>query len=101
MRGYIMRGVCSSVAAALLFVSGVSVAQQPMDASKSVAGGGISVPGWAGMVDAKEAEAGMTVQSAKFAKEGEAIHVTTGPAIVYWNPANKATGAYTVRATFT
>lgn len=96
-----MRGVCSSAAAALLFVSGVSVAQQPMDASKSVAGGGISVPGWTGKVDANEAAAGMTVESAKFAKEGDAVHVTTGPAIVYWNPANKATGAYTVRATFT
>ena len=26
--------------------------------------------------------------------------VTTGPAVAYWNPANKATGDYTVKATF-
>src|SRR6202040_692621 len=28
-------------------------------------------------------------------------HVTTGPATTFWNPANKATGDYTVKATFT
>jgi hypothetical protein len=27
--------------------------------------------------------------------------VTTGPAVAYWNPANKAAGDYTVKATFT
>ncbi len=27
--------------------------------------------------------------------------LTTGPAVTYWNPANKATGNYTVKATFT
>ena len=29
------------------------------------------------------------------------MHVTTGPASVYWSPANKASGDYTVKATFT
>ena len=29
------------------------------------------------------------------------VQVTTGPAVAYWNPANKATGDYTVKATFT
>jgi hypothetical protein len=28
------------------------------------------------------------------------LQVTTGPAITYWNPANKATGNYTIKATF-
>ncbi len=28
------------------------------------------------------------------------MHVTTGPAAVYWNPDNKASGNYTVKATF-
>jgi hypothetical protein len=32
---------------------------------------------------------------------GSALHVTTGPAVAYWNPANAASGNYTVRATFT
>src|SRR5207245_11709058 len=44
--------------------------------------------------------AGMTLNSAKLVKDGDALHVTTGPAVTYWNPANKAAGDYTIRATF-
>ena len=71
-----------------------------MEASRGVAGGGISVPGWTGKIDAKEEAAGLTLNSAKLAKEGDALHVTTGPAVTYWNPKNKASGDYTVKATF-
>lgn len=70
------------------------------DASRGVAGGGISVPGWTGKIDVKEAAAGMTLNNAKLAKVGDEMHVTTGPAVTYWNPENKATGDYTVKATF-
>jgi hypothetical protein len=43
----------------------------------------------------------LTVNDAKFAPEaGGGFHVTTGPSMTYWNPANKATGNYTVEATF-
>jgi hypothetical protein len=72
----------------------------PMENSRAVAGGGVSVKGWTGKIDAKEETAGMTLNSAKFAKEGDAFHVITGPAVTYWNPANKASGDYTVKATF-
>ncbi len=72
----------------------------PMEASRGVAGGGVSVPGWTGKIDAKEEKAGMTLNSAKLVKEGDALHVTTGPAVTYWNPENKASGDYTVKATF-
>jgi hypothetical protein len=71
------------------------------DASRVVAGGGISVPQWTGKIDANEERAGRTLSDAKLAKEGDTFHVTTGPAVTYWNPANKATGNYTVKATFT
>src|SRR4051794_9428712 len=67
---------------------------------RAVAGGGISVPGWSAKIDANEEKSGMTLNSAKLAKEGDALHVVTGPAVTYWNPANKATGNYTVKATF-
>jgi len=70
------------------------------ETSRGVEGGGISVPGWKGQVDAREATAGMTVSNAKLVKEGDDLKVTTGPAITYWNPANKASGDYTVKATF-
>jgi hypothetical protein len=71
-----------------------------METSRGVAGGGISVPGWTGKIDPKEETAGLTLNSAKFAKDGDALHVVTGPAVTYWNPANKASGNYTVKATF-
>ena len=86
---------------ALLSVPTVNFSQGgQMEASRGVEGGGISVPGWTGKIDAKEADAGMTLNSAKLAKDGSALHVTTGPAVTYWNPKNKASGDYTVKATF-
>lgn len=72
-----------------------------MEASRQVEGGGISVNGWTGQIDASEAKRGSTISSAKLASEGSALHVTTGPAVAYWNPSNTATGNYTVKATFT
>jgi hypothetical protein len=80
-------------------VPSVSFAQ--MESSRGVAGGGISVPGWTGKIDAKEETAGLTLNSAKLVKQGDALHITTGPAVTYWNPKNKAKGNYTVTATFT
>ena len=70
------------------------------ETSIGVAGGGISVPGWTGKIDAKEAAAGLTLNSAKLSKDGNALHVMTGPAVTYWNPKNMAKGNYTVKATF-
>ena len=96
-----MRRVFSSAlaVAAVMLVPSASLFAQG-ETSKGVAGGGITAAGWTGQVDANEAKNGMTVNSAKLAKEGEGLHVTTGPAIAYWNPANKASGNYTVKATF-
>jgi hypothetical protein len=78
-----------------------SASSSPMEASRSVAGGGISIQGWTGQIDASEARRGQAITNAKLAQEGNALHVTTGPAVAYWNPANSATGDYTVKATFT
>jgi len=89
----------SALAAAVLFGTTVN-AVQAQDASRPVAGGGIQVQGWAGKIDTREETAGQTLDNAKFVKEGDALRVTTGPAVTYWNPANKATGDYTVKATF-
>jgi D-alanyl-D-alanine carboxypeptidase len=94
-----MRRSSGFTAVAFLLAIGASTAQA-QDADKAVAGGGISVAGWMGTVDPAAAKAGQTVNNAKLAKQGDALQVTTGPAITYWNPANKATGNYTVKATF-
>ena len=34
-------------------------------------------------------------------RSSDVLHVTTGPAVTYWSPANKVSGNYTVSATFT
>jgi hypothetical protein len=83
-----------------IVLAGAASVSQAQDADKAVAGGGISVAGWMGTVDPRAAQAGQTVNNAKLAKQGDALQVTTGPAITYWNPANKASGNYTVKATF-
>jgi hypothetical protein len=74
-------------------------AQQHQETARSVEGGGITAPGWKGMVDPTEKSAG--VKDAKLEKQGQDLHVVTGPAITYWNPNNTASGDYTVKATFT
>jgi hypothetical protein len=88
------------VVAAVLFAATESAAQAGMEASQKVAGGGISVKGWMGQIDANEASSGMTLNNAKLAKKGKALHVTTGPAVAYWNKSDKAKGDYTVSAKF-
>jgi hypothetical protein len=75
----------------------IAVAQ---DANRKVEGGGISAAGWMGKIDPSEAAKGDKLENAKLATMGPGLHVTTGPAVTYWNPANKASGDYTVKATF-
>ena len=70
------------------------------EVSRAVQGGGITAPGWTGKIDASEERSGQVLQNAKFVQEGNLLHITTGPAVTYWNPANSATGNYTVKATF-
>lgn len=70
------------------------------DADRVIPGGGVHIAGWTDEIDARSAGQGRTLNDARFAQEAEAIHVTTGPATTYWNPANTATGDYTVNATF-
>jgi hypothetical protein len=70
------------------------------DGSRAVTDGGIKVAGWTGKIDAAEEKAGMTINDAKLAQEGDSLHVTTGPATTYWKTDAKASGDYTVKATF-
>jgi hypothetical protein len=87
--------------AVLLFIFSVHHAHAQGDTNRPVAGGGITVSGWTGKIDPSAEKAGQTINDAKLASEGGVLHVTTGPAVTYWNPANKAAGNYTVTATFT
>lgn len=98
-----MRRIVTSVlaVAAIVALPRAGSAQGMNETSRKIAGGGVRAPGWMGAVDASEARRGGTINDAKFDKEGDAYHVTTGPASTYWNPANSASGDYTASATFT
>ncbi|MDB4890371.1 MAG: hypothetical protein JWL61_2226, partial [Gemmatimonadetes bacterium] len=85
--------------AAIVLIPHIAVSQQ-METSRSVSGGGIAIPGWMGKIDANEEKNGQVLNNSKLAKEGNDLHVTTGPAVAYWNPSNTASGNYTVMATF-
>ncbi len=90
----------SAVALVVTLFVPLGIGAQGQETARTVSGGGISVPGWSGKIDAGAEKQGQTIKDAKLAKEGDALHVTTGPAVTYWNPANKASGNYTVKATF-
>lgn len=90
----------SVLAATLLLLAGAGAAHA-QDESRAVTQGGIFAEGWAGKIDAREAEAGLTLNDARLTQRGDTLFVTTGPAVAYWHPSNTASGHYTVRATFT
>jgi hypothetical protein len=101
-----MRRIYSTIlpAAALVIAACNGKAQQQtqqQETSRQVANGGVSANGWTGQIDPNEARRGQVISNAKLAMEGKDLHVTTGPAVAYWNPANTASGDYTVKATFT
>ena len=88
------------VATALLTVSAASMSAQGADPDKLVSDGGVKVAGWSGRVDPRAASQGRTIADAKFLSMGSGIHVTAGPAAIYWNPSNSRSGNYAVQATF-
>jgi hypothetical protein len=94
-----MRSIYFSALPLLMLLAPALRAQD--DASRVVAGGGVAVPQWTGKIDANEERFGRTLNDAKLTQQGGVLHVTTGPAVAYWNPNNKAAGDYTVKATFT
>ena len=83
---------------AVVTASVLLVAQDP---DRAVRGGGVFVSGWTGKIDPSSVRQGRTLNDSKLAQDGASLHVTAGPATTYWNPANTASGDYTVKATFT
>ena len=86
-----------------LFVFGLAalltaplVAQHQSDPDKKVAGGGTLPTGWKARIDDSAPIAGVKVMPM-----GSGIHFMTGPAGIYYKPADKAAGAYSATATFT
>lgn len=59
--------------------------------------GGTMPSGWTGRTDKPAAK----LEDAKFVSMGGGYHVTSGPAAVYWNGANRTSGAFTASVTMT
>ena len=86
------------------------LAQQPggatSDPTKKVTGSGQLVPGWTMRFDPIIARPGRptppTPQATdvSFVTMGSGLHVTSGPAAIYYRAADNATGEYAVSATF-
>ena len=66
------------------------------DPDKKVAGGGTLPSGWKARVDGNA-----SLNGVKMMPMGGGVHFMTGPAGIYYKPADKGTGAYEARATFT
>lgn len=95
------RVYATTIALVITALSLAGVSAQMGDPARKVPGGGVFASGWKGKIDAGEAKAGSTLNDSKFEMKGSEISISTGPAGIYWNPADKATGDYTVSATFT
>lgn len=95
----VAKGTTWTMAIALLAAGTIAAAGQ--DTDRTVKGGGITVKGWQGKVDAAAAKQGKTINDSKFEEKAGALHISAGSASTYWNPANTAAGDYTVSATFT
>lgn len=92
------RTVSLVTVAALAAASTALHAQSGVDPDAKVEGG-IAVRGWTGRVDMPDR--GQRLEQVRFVEMGDGFHLTGGPHAILWNPANRATGDYSVKARFT
>ncbi len=90
-----MRFLCLAFVA--LMVGTPAMAQ---DADRSVEDGGVKVDGWKARIDRRPIRQGMSITDSRFSAEGDAFRLSIGPAGLFWNDANVASGDYEVNATF-
>ncbi len=84
--------VAGAVSMATLQAQGMNM----QDTAHKVPNGGIRGAGWQGRPDPGTG----AVNDASLDVKGSDIEIHTGPAMLFWNPANKGTGDFTVSATF-
>lgn len=90
------------LAAALLVVGASALSAQARSANadpdvNARQGNATAPPSWQVRLDRANADR----SGIAFATMGTGLHVTSGPAAIYWSPANNAQNTYTVEATFT
>jgi hypothetical protein len=72
-------------------------AEHGADPDKKMAGPGSLPSGWKGRLDSGD----KTLAGVKASQMGGGVHFMTGPAGIYYKPADKGMGAYETHATFT
>jgi len=82
---------------AMALVLPFAVQAQANDPTTKVADGGVKAAGWEARLD----DASAKVSDLKFVTMGGGFHVTSGPAAIYFNPANAASGNFSVKASLT
>ena len=86
-----------AVALALMVVVPLAAQQHQGDHDKPVAGGGTLPSGWKGRLDS----GGASLAGVKVTPMGGALHFVSGPAGIYYRPADAETGPYAAAGTFT
>jgi hypothetical protein len=82
---------------AVLFAAPLVARQHQADHDKKIEGGGSLPAGWKGRLDS----GGTSTAGVKMTPMDGGVHFMTGPAGIYYRPADKSTGAYAASATFT
>jgi hypothetical protein len=92
-----MKTLMLSVAALVAAALPLAAQQHQPDHDKTIAGGGTLPAGWKGRLDG----GGASMAGVKMTPMGGGVHIMSGPAGIYYRPADKPTGEFAASATFT
>jgi hypothetical protein len=92
-----MKTLLLSVAALVAAALPLAAQQHQPDHDKTIAGGGTLPAGWKGRLDG----GGASMAGVKMTPMGGGVHIMSGPAGIYYRPADKPTGEFAASATFT
>ncbi len=92
-----MKTLLLSVAALTVAALPLAARQHAPDHDKTIAGGGTLPAGWKGRLDS----GGTSTAGVKMTPMGGGVHIISGPAGIYYRPADKPTGEFGATATFT
>lgn len=91
-----LRGVLPYAGVAALTLAPIAAVSAQADPDRAVAGGGTLPAGWNART-----ERNAPLDNVKFVAMGNGVHVTVGPAAIYWRAADTASGSYHTVASFT
>jgi len=92
-----MKTLMLSIAALVAAALPLAAQQHQPDHDKTIAGGGTLPAGWKGRLDG----GGASMAGVKMTPMGGGVHIMSGPAGIYYRPADKPTGEFAASATFT